>query len=58
MSKISVIIPIYNEETNIQVLYERLKKVLNGIELEHELLFVNDGSQDQSIQQRTHIDRN
>lgn len=50
MSKISVIIPIYNEETNIQVLYERLKKVLNGIELEHELLFVNDGSQDQSIQ--------
>ena len=43
-------ISIYNEETNIQVLYERLKKVLNGIELEHELLFVNDGSQDQSIQ--------
>jgi glycosyltransferase involved in cell wall biosynthesis len=47
--EISVIIPIFNEELNIQSLYDRLKKVLIEITPSHELIFVNDGSKDKSI---------
>ena len=46
---LSVIIPIYNEEGNINLLVERLQPVLQGLKLEYELLFVNDGSKDHSL---------
>lgn len=46
---LSVIIPIYNEEENIPVLYDRLKKVVDSQNVSYELLFVNDGSHDQSM---------
>lgn len=45
---LSVIIPIYNEESNINVIYDRLSSVLNSMGLSYELLFVNDGSIDSS----------
>jgi dolichol-phosphate mannosyltransferase len=47
---ISVIIPIYNEEGNIPLLHERLTKVMQGIGVEYELVFVNDGSVDKSME--------
>ncbi|UYZ62084.1 glycosyltransferase family 2 protein [Hymenobacter weizhouensis] len=48
---LSVIIPIYNEETNIAALYERLRGVLDPMPLPggYEFIFVNDGSRDQSL---------
>ena len=48
---LSVIIPIYNEESNIAELYRRLHGVLDGMSLTggYELIFVNDGSHDQSL---------
>ena len=46
---ISVIIPVYNEEKNIQNLYHRLSKVLHCLGVSYELIFVNDGSKDASI---------
>ena len=46
---ISVIIPTYNEEANINMLFERLRKVMDKITSQYELLFINDGSQDNSI---------
>ncbi len=46
---ISVIIPAYNEEANIQMLYDRLSAVLRQMQLDYELIFVNDGSQDKTI---------
>ncbi len=46
---ISVIIPAYNEEANINMLYDRLRKVLEQITSDYELIFVNDGSLDNSI---------
>ncbi len=49
MTDISVIIPIYNEEENIEPLYTRLKKTFEGIKKNYELIFINDGSKDQSI---------
>lgn len=43
---ISIIVPIYNEEGNIEELTSRLKKTLENYR--YELLFVNDGSSDSS----------
>ena len=45
----SVIIPIYNEEENIHLLYDRLTSVMHQLEGETEYIFINDGSADKSI---------
>ena len=51
MKKISIIIPAYNEEESLPMLYERLKKLMDEIKnYEFEVLFVNDGSKDRTIQ--------
>lgn len=47
--KISVVIPVFNEEDNIPILYKRLKKILNGISRNHEVIFINDGSVDKTL---------
>jgi len=47
--KVSVVIPIYNEEQNIEILYEKLKDALNDQPFSYELLFVDDGSNDNSL---------
>ena len=46
---LSIVIPIFNEEPNIKLLYDRLKKVCLAITEQHEIIFVNDGSRDRSI---------
>ncbi len=48
--KLSIIIPIYNESANINLLYERLVKVCNQLTENREFIFVNDGSKDDSLQ--------
>lgn len=45
----SVIIPVYNEEANVQALYDRLSTVMAGMHPEYELIFINDGSRDRTI---------
>lgn len=51
MKKVSIIIPAYNEEESLPFLYERLEKLMNEIkDYEFEVLFVNDGSKDKTIQ--------
>ena len=49
-TKISVIIPVFNEELNIGTLYARIKDVFVKIDVNHELIFVNDNSKDASLQ--------
>ena len=46
--KISVIVPIYNEEHNIGPLFEALFSVLSKLPLKSEIIAVNDGSTDHS----------
>jgi polyisoprenyl-phosphate glycosyltransferase len=45
---ISLVIPVYNEEKNIPLLYEGLKKVWQGILYNQEMIYVDDGSSDDS----------
>lgn len=47
--KISVVIPLYNEEAVIEQTYQRLKNVMEQLALDYELLFVNDGSKDRTL---------
>ena len=50
MKKISVVIPAYNEEESLPILYDRMKKLMENMEnYEFEILFVNDGSKDKTI---------
>jgi len=51
MKKISYIFPIYNESDNIDVLYKTMDKTLKPLSkrYEFEILFVNDGSKDNSL---------
>jgi dolichol-phosphate mannosyltransferase len=46
MVKYSIIVPLYNEEEVIGECYKRLKTVMDGVGEPYELLFINDGSRD------------
>ena len=51
MKKISVVIPMYYEEEVVNECYNRTKVVLNSIsEYDHEIIFVNDGSKDRTLE--------
>jgi len=47
--KISIIVPLYNEEESIRPLYNEIKKSLKTISCDYELIFVDDGSTDKSL---------
>ena len=49
MLEVSVVIPIYNEEGNIRELYTKLNDVLSIITENYEVIFVDDGSTDNSF---------
>lgn len=46
---ISIIVPCYNEEKALPFFYEEINKVLKNIKEDHELIFVNDGSKDNTL---------
>jgi glycosyltransferase involved in cell wall biosynthesis len=46
----SVVVPLYNESAVVQELYERLTKTLASTGLYYELIFIDDGSKDNTLQ--------
>ncbi len=44
--KLSLVVPCYNEEKNVSLFYEAVKKDFAGTDFEYEMVFVNDGSRD------------
>ncbi len=46
---ISVVIPVYNEEGGLQILFDRLYPVLDNLGRQYEVIFVDDGSSDRSV---------
>lgn len=47
---LSVVIPLFNEEESLLLLYKDLVKVLGKIAKNHEIIFVDDGSTDSSLE--------
>jgi dolichol-phosphate mannosyltransferase len=50
MLDLSVVIPVYNEEENLPLLWPELRGVLDGLALVYEVIFVDDGSRDRSAE--------
>ena len=49
MKTVSLIVPCYNEEKNIEPFYDAILNVFEKLEEDFELLFVNDGSKDNTL---------
>lgn len=49
MKKISIIVPCYNEEESIPFFYEEITKVAETLKEKLEIIFVNDGSKDKTL---------
>ncbi|MBP9697590.1 MAG: glycosyltransferase family 2 protein [Candidatus Moranbacteria bacterium] len=47
--KISVVIPVYNEEKNVSLVSQEVAAVFSSLPYEYEIIFVNDGSRDNSL---------
>lgn len=47
---LSVIIPCYNEELVVQETYKQLTEVMKRTNMDYELIFINDGSRDRTIE--------
>ena len=46
--KLSVVIPVYNEEAGLETLFSRLYPALDALRIGYEVIFINDGSRDRS----------
>ena len=49
MKKVSIVVPCYNEEESIPLFYKEIKKTFEGREEKIEIIYVNDGSRDKSL---------
>ena len=47
--KISIIVPCYNEQEALPFFYEEIIRVFSEMEYEYEVLFINDGSKDDTL---------
>jgi glycosyltransferase involved in cell wall biosynthesis len=55
VTDISVVLPVYNEEQSLSVIHRRLAEVLDEFGRSYEILFVDDGSKDESFEILTAI---
>src|SRR5690349_11203504 len=45
---LSVVIPVFNERDTLRLVHARVKEAVEAAQPEHEIIFVNDGSTDES----------
>ncbi len=48
--KLSIIVPMYDEAENVEPYYSKTKKVLSRLNLDYEIIFIDDGSTDNTLQ--------
>src|SRR5210317_1806657 len=46
---LSMVIPIFNEEDNVEILYQEIKIAIDSLEISYEIIFVDDGSSDCTV---------
>ncbi|MGN1130825.1 MAG: glycosyltransferase, partial [Ruminococcus sp.] len=47
--KLSLIVPCYNEESNVEAFYNETEKAFSGVSFDYEYVFINDGSKDKTL---------
>lgn len=47
--EISVVVPVYNEEDNVEILHQKLDQSLKALNISYEIFYVDDGSRDKSF---------
>ncbi len=47
---LSVVVPLFNEEDSVDLLYQRISDALRDTELDYEIIFVDDGSRDRTLE--------
>jgi len=52
---VSIVIPIYNEEGNIDHIYEEITRSLDDVDFDYEVIMIDDGSSDSSCKNLTGI---
>jgi polyisoprenyl-phosphate glycosyltransferase len=48
--KYSILLPVFNEQKNLDILYQRLSKVMDSITPDYEIIFIDDHSKDNSFE--------
>lgn len=48
--KVSIFIPVYNEEENIRILHEKISQTMDNSQISYEVIYVDDGSKDRSAE--------
>lgn len=55
MKLISIVVPCYNEADNLLILYEQIKSFFAARKIDHEIIFIDDGSSDGSDRVFEHL---
>lgn len=50
LPKLSIVVPVYNEQESCKIFCEKIREIVPKIPLDYEIIFVNDGSQDQTLE--------
>ena len=50
MKKVSIIVPCYNEKESLPIFFKETNKILAALNYENEIIFVNDGSKDETLE--------
>lgn len=53
--KLSLVVPCYNEQDNVDLFYDAATSVLKDKDFDYELIFVNDGSRDKTMEKLRRI---
>lgn len=48
--KLSLVVPCYNEQDNVELFYEETVKAFKSLDYDYEFVFVNDGSRDKTLE--------
>lgn len=51
MTLLSVVVPCYNEQETVSLFYDATSKVIDEMNMDYEIIFVNDGSKDKTIEE-------
>ena len=58
MKSVSIVVPVYNEEDNIEHFVESASKVMDELPYDYDILFVDDGSKDRSREILLNLENN